>query len=287
VRRSEAVVKVSCKGLVLSLALVRTEDSFLHEEIDPLFLEGLKQSFLRDEVVKHPPVVDEKTAIVLDGTHRVAAAEEIKLKWLPACLVDYKNPAIEVKEWYRTLRNLPSKELLTALLKGEAIKHFGTSKDKVKELVASREAAFGILTGKWGLCVKYEKPTWEIYLLIEKIEGFLRNLGVTIDYRDPEEAIFELEKRFIDGIMVVSKIPKEEIIREVSAGRRFPSKATRHVVPGRMLNLPVPIEILRIDELENAMAKFTSFIRGKKPRLLPPNSRIEGRRYEEEVHMFE
>jgi hypothetical protein len=35
------------------------------------------------------------------------------------------------------------------------------------------------------------------------------------------------------------------------------------------------------------MAKFTSFIRGKKPRLLPPNSRIEGRRYEEEVHMFE
>lgn len=49
----------------------------LHEETIPELLERLTQHIQLDGYVKHPIIVDEKSFVVLDGTHRVVALKKL------------------------------------------------------------------------------------------------------------------------------------------------------------------------------------------------------------------
>jgi len=72
------------------------------------------------------------------------------------------------------------------------------------------------------------------------------------------------------------------------SGRVFPYKATRHVVPARPLFLNVPLSILRASgPLEELEAEVRCSLAKRRLRRCPPGMVIEGRRYEEEVFIFE
>jgi len=57
-------------------------------------------------------IVDSKTLVVLDGMHRVAAAENLGCRFIRVCLVEYKNPSILVGCWRRVTNHSSNLEKL-------------------------------------------------------------------------------------------------------------------------------------------------------------------------------
>ncbi len=81
------------------VCLIDLEELKEHEEIRPDYLEELKNEILSDGILKMPIAVDRKTYIILDGHHRLHALKKIGCKKIPAVLVDYHSPDIEVIPW--------------------------------------------------------------------------------------------------------------------------------------------------------------------------------------------
>jgi hypothetical protein len=68
-----------------------------HEKGSPLYLEMLKKEILRDGVLKHPIIADEKTNVILDGMHRWLALKSLGYTQIPVLLVDAsQNPQIRI-----------------------------------------------------------------------------------------------------------------------------------------------------------------------------------------------
>jgi len=68
-----------------------------HEKGSPLYLEILRQEILRDGILRHPIIADEKTHVILDGMHRWLALRKLGYTLIPVVLVDvFQNPKIRV-----------------------------------------------------------------------------------------------------------------------------------------------------------------------------------------------
>jgi hypothetical protein len=59
-----------------------------HEKGSPLYLELLKQEILKDDILKYPIIVDEKTHVILDGMHRWLALKSLGYSLIPVILVN-------------------------------------------------------------------------------------------------------------------------------------------------------------------------------------------------------
>ncbi|MEM3404530.1 MAG: ParB N-terminal domain-containing protein [Nitrososphaeria archaeon] len=70
-----------------------------HEQVDAKRLNRLKERIKKDALIKKAIAVDINTGVVLDGHHRLNALKELGCKMIPAILVDYKSPDIEVTTW--------------------------------------------------------------------------------------------------------------------------------------------------------------------------------------------
>ena len=73
----------------------------LSEETIEEIVDALRREWETTSTIQHPIMVDENTRVVLDGTHRLDTLKRMGCTLIPACLVDYENPSIEVKSWIR------------------------------------------------------------------------------------------------------------------------------------------------------------------------------------------
>ncbi|PIS08795.1 hypothetical protein COT75_04920 [Candidatus Beckwithbacteria bacterium CG10_big_fil_rev_8_21_14_0_10_34_10] len=88
---------------------LNTHEAVVKDRVNQVF-ESIKLSGL----LINPVVVDQKTLIVLDGHHRLAALKKMKAKKIPVLLVDYKSKNIKVY--------LRRKELMINVIKEAVIK---------------------------------------------------------------------------------------------------------------------------------------------------------------------
>ena len=81
----------------LRIVLLQIDKLKPHEKASPLYLEILRQEILRDGILKHPIIADEKTHVILDGMHRWLALKNLGYTLIPVILVDvFQNPKIRV-----------------------------------------------------------------------------------------------------------------------------------------------------------------------------------------------
>jgi hypothetical protein len=97
-----------------------------HEKGSPLYLEMLKKEILRDGVLKHPIVADEKTNVILDGMHRWLALKSLGYTQIPVLLVDaFQNPQIRIgrRRVHRYVSDssvrIKAEDVITAALSGK------------------------------------------------------------------------------------------------------------------------------------------------------------------------
>lgn len=274
-----SVFKLSQLGFSVKLKLEYLEKLHIHEEIISSFLENLVSKIESEAVLKDPIIVDEKSLVVLDGMHRVAALKKLKCNFIPVCLVDYEDPKIIVNAWWRTVKGRVNR--LLALLR-----EFNLPLNTVEDFSIERVDRPMILTSDRKFSIRFDKNLYELYKLVGLIERKLRLAGFKIWYESEDDALRLLNLGLCDAIIALPRIPKSEIVNLALRGLILPHKSTRHVIPFRPLGINVPLPLLMSDDIDEANRKFIDLLKKKKGVLLPPQ-RYMGRRYDEHLYVFE
>jgi hypothetical protein len=268
--------------LELRLRLEELSKVRIHEEIIPELLEELSNAINSDGEVKHPVIVDSNTLVVLDGMHRVAALEKLGCKYLPVCLVDYQSPSVKVGCWYRTVDGRAGVDKLLDILQtlGLTPKESPLEHTMEKLAIQSKEKCYLVKGAGEGVR--------ENSALVRRIDEALRKRGLKVDYETESDAVQKIQSGEITAVILTPKVTKEEVIEAARSGKVFPHKTTRHVVAARPMGINVPLKWLKgekpLDEVNRMLIEHLS---KRKVKRLPKGALFEGRRYEEELWIFE
>ena len=273
----------------LYIAILNTSDLHLHEEIIPNLLNELARSIELDGCLKHPIIVDKRSLVVLDGMHRVAALERLGCKRIPACLVDYENSAITVGCWYRALKGARALEHLNTQVKDldltiEEVRKIEDTKIGVSPIVAA--------VRNWKKAFLIRSPfrsLKEAYDIIKQIEEGLKKFALEVAYETELDALSKLRDHEVDVVLLTPRVTKGSIITTALSGSVFSFKTTRHVIPARPLYLNVPLGLLRngeksINEVNN---ELRGMLQRRHLKHVAAGSVLDGRRYEEDLYLFE
>ena len=281
--------QISHEKIVLRLKILDLDSLFIHEEIIPEMLNFLAESIKNDNLVKHPIIVDENSLVVLDGMHRVAALRKIGYERIPVCLVDYKNPNIKVRCWYRTLKgsNIHEKMMETAKKLGLTLKK---DEESNKTRIGKENFVLGFKDNNgFYLARGLFRNLKEAYDLVKLVEESLKSFGLEVGHETESDAARKFDQGLVDAIILTPKLSKEDIVNTALSGTVFSYKATRHIIPARPLYVNVPLKLLnkRNHTLEEANEKFRQMLLKKHLKMVSAGSLLEGRRYEEDVYIFE
>lgn len=275
--------------LELRLRLEELGKVKIHEEIIPGLLEALVREMKSDGTAKHPVIVDSSTLVVLDGMHRVAALEKLGCKYSPACLVDYRNPHIYVGCWYRTVRGEMTPSELFDAVKSLGLEVEQSSLEGALEALDGREATAAMLTGEGCHVLRGAgEGIRASYAWVGRIERTLEERGLKVGYETERDARRMVSSGDAAAALMTPRVSKEEVVEAALGGNPFAHKTTRHVVAARPMAVNVPLEWLMGDmRLEDVNGMLIEYLSGREVRRLPRGEVFEGRRYEEELWIFE
>jgi L-serine kinase (ADP) len=271
--------------ITLEIALEELSRLHIHEEIIPVKMGELVAKMPGDGVFIHPIIVDSGSLVVLDGMHRVAAAKQIGLHYIPVCLVDYFDPHILLGGWYRMFDGLTEAEATAAIVEA-GLEPVKKSYEEAHRMVEGREAVTALFSKSWCLAAIGRAPDIKArYDAVKRIEKILQR-GHQMGYSTDKEARSRVESgEFYAGLMTPTAT-KREVVDTALAGRVFAQKTTRHIIPARPMNVNVPIAWLRGDVgIEEVNRWLREHLAGKRVEKLPPGQVID-RRYDEELYVF-
>ena len=272
--------------ITLEIALEELARLHIHEEIIQPKMRELVAKMPGDGVFIHPIIVDAESLVVLDGMHRVAAAKEIGLRYIPVCLVDYADPHIELGGWYRMFDALTEEEA-SAAMRGAGLRPVPKSFAEAHRIVEAREAVTAIFSRGWCLAGLGDAPDLKArYDAVKRIEGILQRRH-RMGYCTDKEAPSRVESGEYGAALMPPTATKEEVVDTALAGRVFAQKTTRHIIPARPMNVNVPIAwLIGNDGIEEVNRRLREHLAAKRLRKLPPGQVID-RRYDEELYLFE
>lgn len=273
---------IASAKIPILLRLKRIDELKPHEETVQKDLAGIVKTLQRDPVLRHPIIADSTTGAVLDGTHRLAATKELHCHTIPAALIDYQNPLIEIDRWYRTIKQAKPTEFHNEIMK---LDPETTSDSQGEKDLLTRVSYATLRDAQQCLTFKtIETRPVEMSRHAFEIETIARNNRAKITYLD------KYDTSLISGstsLMSTIKLEKKEVIESCRTHDLFPPKSTRHIIPSRPLGITVSLNLLRNQDIERAELEFEKHLAAKTIKRLPEGSFVGSRRYAEEVFLFE
>jgi hypothetical protein len=271
----------------LEIRLEEVEKLHIHEEVLPDVLHKLVEQIRADGCFKHPVIVDSKTLVVLDGTHRMAAAEKLGCRFIPVCLVEYENPHIKVGCWRRVVDYSSNLEKLVRSVTKLGFTVKECQRETVHKLIDERKATTAIISGSRCFAVLGpQKNIREICDAMKRIELRLRSEGYSIGYDTESDAQDKVSSDKTLSMFMTPKVSKKDVITVALREEVFAHKTTRHVIPVRPLFVNVPLEWLYGTlSLKKANETFVEYLSKKQITHLP-RGQILDRRYDEELCIF-
>lgn len=208
----------------IELDIARVTDISPHERVDVERAGILKKRIFKDGYIDQPLIIEDKTSMILDGTHRHYIFLNSGIPLVPVLRVSYENNKIKIGCWYRIYKNFNDKSLNHIVSNDE--KHINEDSNK-------------------GRIYLYKDGSIRKFIPIEDLEV--------------PEAIYHLEILNREGFMCYSEKPynpyryisigydpptKEYVVKRFNEGRLFPVKYTRHLLPARIVNLKMPLKHL-------------------------------------------
>ena len=264
------------------LALKRIPDLKPHEETVENDLKAIIASLESDPFLRHPIIADSKTGAVLDGTHRLAALSRMGCLTIPAALIDYQNPLVQVERWFRTIRG-NSLDVFTKRV--EDLNPTLMSYSTAEKSLQSRQCYATLRNAKD--CVGFPSQKSDPLELCRgafQLEQIARDAQMKISYTDVNDISKVLGGSFV---MSTIRLEKKEVVSSCLKGTLFPPKSTRHLIPSRPLGISFPLSGLKENNIREAEMQFERHLRAKTMRRLPEGSLVGSRRYMEEVFLFE
>jgi hypothetical protein len=244
-----------------------------HEESIPELTRKLASEISEMGRIINPVVADVGRGLVLDGTHRVEAAIELKLPKIPVYDVDYLSDRVRLLGWARLCKRKLSVEELLKLSARHGFRKAGENEHPYAAHFIWSDGTTLSLT-----C--YESHIAEIYRALAELEKDLRVYGVNY-VRDVELETYVGTGQYGFGYLI-RPLRKEEVLEVVGSGGRLPPKSTRHVVDRRPIYILFPIDMLKQKDADRL---FNEWIREGRWVELPAET-VADRRYDETVAVY-
>jgi hypothetical protein len=272
----------------LELRLMDLKNIHAGENVIDEYLCKIVESIRSDGILMHPIIVDKRSGVLLDGSHRMAAAKELGFRYLPVCLFDWTKSNIKIGCWYRTINPKSKINRILKIIEDVGFEIQENCVDEAHEKVRKREATASVMFHDECYTIHGIKEEMkDVYDDIRKIEMKLRIEGYTIGFETEDDARLKLDNGETFSIIVTPKIMFREFLDTALKKEVFHHKSTRMVIPVRPLFVNVPNELLCSKfEPEKVNEKFIEHLSAKKVRRIP-QGQILDRRYEEKLIIFE
>lgn len=273
---------INSSTLSFRITLIDLDDLRPHEEIIESLVVELANEIRVQNEVRDPLIVDKHALVILDGMHRYSALRKIGCQRAPACLVDYDDERIKVGAWFRFLTVSDPDSVAAEALEAHHLKYqrkavsFNQT-DLVNTAIITQDSAFELTD----VTDRLSRSQWAV-----RIEKYMTERGFTVEYA-PDNVVNQYIRSNANIIIPVPIFSKTEIRETSMSGRLLPHKVTRHVIPSRPLKLDVPLDFLIGHSHEKANEKLDQLLSSRHVDRKPPGSVVDGRRYQEELLVFE
>lgn len=247
-----------------------------HEDTIPEQLEKIAVQIKRDGVQKDPLIVDRESSTILDGMHRLGAFARLGLENVVCCLVDYSSPGIELQRWARVY-SAPKQNLLL-----QAIEELGIGRRvtlaEAFDLLDARKSSLAAIGHEGCRVPQGRNELGDAFGTIRRLDELARTFGWQRRFIREDEVDVALQDND-NVVLLVQRLNKQDVLTAARTGRLFPCKTSMHTIDPRPVALDFPIADLNKATLKSLPA----FLGERSPRILPPNSVYEGRRYKERL----
>jgi hypothetical protein len=285
--------RIESETLELKLEIVPVSSLVPHEEIIPDAVDKLILEFSNWTNLQNPVIVDDNS-MVLDGHHRFFVFEALHFNYIPVCRINYLRESVQLRYWFRILQYAGGEDQVRAITESmHASLRRIRDKGTLAELMRKNPYCWGI-QGPHG-CHLVTCDTGTVcdavsaYKALEEFQTRLRKKGVDIRYI-PCQNITEHDPAAPEPdqlIIWTPQITKGMVVDTVRQGKKFPPKATRHLVPARPLHVDVPTRWLKEDiPVDEINRRFIELLKRKGVKRFGPGQVINGRYYEEELFVF-
>jgi hypothetical protein len=258
------------RGSAPDLRLVLTASIRFHEHPEQRRTLRLVERVRREKILRNPPIVAELDAdrlLLLDGANRVSAFLELGYSHIPVQVIDYADPAIELKGWHHLLLEGHVLDLAGAYRKIPGLQVRRVQNEELERLLELRRV-YAVLVDEtatcWGLFPetrgRFDLHEW-IHTLDRVIAAYegkaeLERIKMA-DYSNLPHVFDTMEHQ----LCLFPLLSKSELIELADAAIRLPTGITRHLVPGRALNLNIGLDFLtEMQGEEERGAHFARFI---------------------------
>src|SRR5574341_2345 len=225
------------------LRIVVRSQVHLHEEGDPARIDRLVVRLRGDGVLRNPPIaaaLPEGGYVVLDGANRTSALMALGAPVIRIQVVDYHDPAVRLEVWHHLLVRPID---LPALLRARSLPlREGTPADAARWL-AERTIASYVLTPSGATAVPLSPDRLMARTLLAVVGAYKATNRI---YRvmDPDLDALAREYGTVGALVVFPTFTKQDILEIAHAPVKLPTGITRHLIPGRVLRLNLPLEVL-------------------------------------------
>jgi len=272
---------INSSTISFRITLIDIDDLKPHEEIIEQLVTELAGNIRNQEKVRDPLIVDKHSLVILDGMHRYNALKKLGCRRAPACLVEYDDERIGVGGWFRYFNANDPDSLATAALGSLSLKYELTPNPHTNDLTHAR-----IVTKSSSFQLILEMDKFMMARLAAQIEKYVSGHGLQCEYA-PENVVWQRLNSSANMVIPVPVFSKTEIKETATSGRLLPHKVTRHIIPSRPLGVDVPLDLLINYTSGEASEKLDQFLSSRHVDLKPPGSIVDGRRYQEELLVFE
>ena len=282
----------------LSLRILASQAVLLHEGVEERRVAELAERLERDGILKNPPVVAALRAdpesdgrfVVLDGATRVEALRRLNVRDVLAQVVDLDRGGLALESWRHLIIGISPDRLLRDLERLEGIAFRAMLPHEAEAALERRELlCYLLLPGDAAQgAIVAPNGASQARLLGRSEAGLLSKIVATYQGKTPifrvasltlEELLRQHES--VSALVVFPRFPPEEVLSLATREAKLPTGITRFVIPGRVLRVDFPLEILRSAtprEVKNG--KLEAYIRERLRR-----GRV--RSYQESVILFD
>ena len=247
-----------------NLQLVDIERCVLHESTDPTRVARLMNELARDNMLRNPPIVARYARsdrlMVLDGATRTTALIELGFEAIPVQIVNYVDSRIELHTWAHLLHSVNTHSLLRALRAIEGLNIYSIDALTAQRGVHERSVMCALLASDGEAWAIEGRSTLaeEAHLLETIFRSYAQRATVQRLPRDERLTPASLPEGTIG--VIFRHYTKLDLLELTNAGGILPAGITRHIIPGRVLRLNVPLASLRFDTLAAQQAWFAAWV---------------------------
>jgi len=225
------------------LRIVARGQVHVHEEADPVRVDRLIARLRADGVLRNPPIaasLPEGGYVVLDGANRTRALMALEAPVIPLQVVDYSDPGVRLDVWHHLLvRPLD----LPARLRARGLPLRAGTLAEVAQWQTARTTACYVLTPSGATAVMLSPDRLMARTLLDVVDAYKATNRI---YRVTDTDLEVLAREYgpVGALVVFPTFSKQDILEIAHTPVKLPTGITRHLIPGRVLRLNLPLDVL-------------------------------------------